>query len=224
MNVHDELPGSRPTGSSAVHPAGGDLLVDELSDDVLDVIVGGVTTDAARARVAAYDPGWPPATLNGSISVPPALFRQEALDRLSSPDQLDQLMRVADPKRWIALAAIGALVAGVVVWGFVGRIDSTVQADCVIIPRGGTYDVVTTSSGTVAEVLVQHGDQLAAGEEVAVVETVDGDAGRRRRARRRRGHRAAGQPRRLRPGRRPARQLPDAATSRSASSCTCRRP
>lgn len=107
--------------------------------------------------------------------MPPPLFRQEALDRLSSPDQLDQLMRVADPKRWIALAAIGALVVGVLVWAFVGRIDSTVQADCVIIPRGGTYDVVTTSPGTVTELLVQRGDQLTGDESVAVVETVDGD-------------------------------------------------
>jgi multidrug resistance efflux pump len=106
--------------------------------------------------------------------VPPTLFRQEALDRLSSPDQLDQRMRVADPKRWIALAAVGALVLGVLIWGFVGSIDSTVQADCVIIPRGGTYDVVTTSAGTVGDVLVSRGDQLQAGETVAVVDTVDG--------------------------------------------------
>ena len=56
--------------------------------------------------------------------MPPALFRQEALDRLSSPDQLDQLMRVADPKRWIALTAIGALIVGVLVWG-VRRAAST---------------------------------------------------------------------------------------------------
>ena len=43
-----------------------------------------------------------------------------------------------------------------------------------IIPRGGTYDVVTTSPGTVVELDVARGDQLASGETVAVVETVDG--------------------------------------------------
>ena len=48
------------------------------------------------------------------------------------------------------------------------------QADCVIIPKSGTYDIVTTSQGTVRDVLVQRGDQLAAGEPVAVVETIDG--------------------------------------------------
>ncbi|MGA1194869.1 MAG: hypothetical protein ACO36I_00070 [Candidatus Latescibacterota bacterium] len=34
------------------------------------------------------------------------IFRQAALDRLSSPDQLDQLMRVTTPKGWIALMAL----------------------------------------------------------------------------------------------------------------------
>jgi multidrug resistance efflux pump len=105
----------------------------------------------------------------------PGIFRQEALDRLSSPEQLDQLMRVADPKRWIALTAVGALLIGALIWGFVGRVESTVQADCVIIPKSGTYDVVTTTEGTVREVLVERGDQLAAGEPVAVIETVEGN-------------------------------------------------
>jgi multidrug resistance efflux pump len=106
--------------------------------------------------------------------VQPGIFRQEALDRLSSPEQLDQLMKVADPKRWIALTAVGVLLLGALIWGFVGRVESTVQADCVIIPKSGTYDIVTTTEGTVRDVLVQRGDQIAAGEPVAVVETIDG--------------------------------------------------
>ena len=106
--------------------------------------------------------------------VQPGLFRQQALDKLSSPDQLDQTMRVADPKRWIALAAIGALLLGALVWAFVGRIDTRTQATCVLVPRGGTYKIVTTTAGTVYDVLAQRGDRLDAGEPVAVVETVDG--------------------------------------------------
>ena len=83
-------------------------------------------------------------------------------------------MRVADPKRWIALTAVGVLLIGVLIWGFVGRVESTVQADCLIIPKTGTYDIVTTTEGTVRDVLVERGDQITAGQPVAVVETVDG--------------------------------------------------
>jgi len=106
--------------------------------------------------------------------VQPGIFRQQALDRLSSPDQLDQTMRIADPKRWIALAAVGVLLLGGLVWGFLGRIDSSVQAECVIIPRGGTYRVVTTTAGTVYDLFAERGDRLDEGEVVAVVQTIDG--------------------------------------------------
>jgi hypothetical protein len=48
-DVRDELAGT-VDGSSPSPP----LLADELSDDVLDVVVGGLSTDAALARAAAY--------------------------------------------------------------------------------------------------------------------------------------------------------------------------
>ena len=38
------------------------------------------------------------------------LFRQESLERLSSPEQLDQMMRVVSPKAWLPLTTIGFLV------------------------------------------------------------------------------------------------------------------
>lgn len=104
----------------------------------------------------------------------PGLFRQQALDRLSSPDQLDQMMRVASPKRWIALGAVGVLLVVALVWAFFGRIEQSVQAECVVIPRGGTYKVVSPTAGTVYDVLVERGDHLDAGAAVAVIETPDG--------------------------------------------------
>ena len=40
------------------------------------------------------------------------IFRKVALERLSSPEQLDQLLQVTDPKGWMALGAL-ALRQGV---------------------------------------------------------------------------------------------------------------
>ena len=51
--MRDELP--LPTGSSPSSAGDDGLLTDELPDAVLDVIVGGLTTDAALARAAIYD-------------------------------------------------------------------------------------------------------------------------------------------------------------------------
>jgi hypothetical protein len=35
-----------------------------------------------------------------------SLFREEAMDKVLSPDELDRLMRVTDPKGWLALIAL----------------------------------------------------------------------------------------------------------------------
>ena len=37
------------------------------------------------------------------------IFRQQALDRLSNPEQLDKLMQVVSPKDWLPLSALAVL-------------------------------------------------------------------------------------------------------------------
>ena len=39
-----------------------------------------------------------------------SLFREEAVDKMLSPDDLDRLMRVTDPKGWLALIGLVALL------------------------------------------------------------------------------------------------------------------
>ena len=43
------------------------------------------------------------------------LFRQKTLDRVSSPEQLHDYMRVTNPAIWMLLGAVVALLAGLLV-------------------------------------------------------------------------------------------------------------
>ena len=56
------------------------------------------------------------------------LFRKKSVDKVSSPEQLNEYIRVANPGVWMVLAAIVILLAGVVVWGFIGHLDTTLEA------------------------------------------------------------------------------------------------
>lgn len=56
------------------------------------------------------------------------LFRKTSIDRVNSPEQLNQYIRVARPGVWITLSAVILLLAGVVVWGVLGTIETTVHA------------------------------------------------------------------------------------------------
>ena len=63
------------------------------------------------------------------------LFKKSNLDRISSPEQLRDYVRVANPGIWMVISAIVILLAGVVVWGFIGKIDTTMPA--AIVTDGG---------------------------------------------------------------------------------------
>ena len=53
------------------------------------------------------------------------LFKKSSMDKVSSPEQLQDYVRVANPGLWMVLSAIVILLAGVIVWGFIGKIDTT---------------------------------------------------------------------------------------------------
>ena len=56
------------------------------------------------------------------------LFRKKSVERVSSPEQLNEYIRVANPSTWIVLIAIVILLAGVVVWGVIGHLETTLPA------------------------------------------------------------------------------------------------
>ncbi len=97
------------------------------------------------------------------------LFRKVALERLSSPEQLDSLMRVITPRSWLALAPLLGLLLLAVLWGWFGTIPTKVLAKCILLNPTGLQDVTSLSSGRVTEMRVRVGDSITAGQEIARV-------------------------------------------------------
>ena len=64
------------------------------------------------------------------------LFRKNSLERVSSPEQLNDYVKVSSPGIWIILAAAIVLRIGACVWGIWGRLETTVPA--VVISKNGT--------------------------------------------------------------------------------------
>ncbi|HEV2438712.1 MAG TPA: hypothetical protein VGX97_01455 [bacterium] len=138
--------------------------------------------DASRSESSA-----PPDRAAGAAPSRPApgLFRQTALERLSSPDQLDRLMRVADAKGWIALAAMIALTLVVIVWAAFGQISTTVRGEGVLIREAGGFYVRPTVSGDVSQIAVTVGSIEPPGAIVATIHTATGSVAVRNRFRER---------------------------------------
>ncbi len=98
-----------------------------------------------------------------------ALFRKAALEKLSSPEQLDVLMRVTTPKGWLALTALGCVLALVVAWGVFGSIATRVDGRGILLRGEAVLDVTASSSGRLAEILVVPGDVIEEGQVIATI-------------------------------------------------------
>lgn len=53
------------------------------------------------------------------------------MERVSSPEQLDDYIRVTNPNVWIALCAVVFLLAGICVWGIFGRMDTVLDVGAI---------------------------------------------------------------------------------------------
>lgn len=98
---------------------------------------------------------------------PNPLFRRQALDQLSSPEQLDQLVRLTSPWAWLALLGLAGLLVAALLWGIFGRIPSITLAEGVLVRPGGVDRVVAMESGQVREMLAALGEAVQAGQVVA---------------------------------------------------------
>lgn len=55
------------------------------------------------------------------------IFRKSSIDRVSSPEQLNDYIRVTNPGVWLVLAAVIVLLMGACVWGIFGRLETKIS-------------------------------------------------------------------------------------------------
>jgi pyruvate/2-oxoglutarate dehydrogenase complex dihydrolipoamide acyltransferase (E2) component len=104
------------------------------------------------------------------------LFRQAALERLAAPEALDTVMAVTGPRSWIALAAVGLLLAAALTWGIGGRLRVEVTADGACV-RGRPIHIVAPAVGQIVELLVTEHATVTRGQPVARVQSASPSGG-----------------------------------------------
>jgi HlyD family secretion protein len=95
------------------------------------------------------------------------VFRKVSLERLSSPEQLDQLMFVTDSRGWIILLAFAIVLLTAVVWGILGSVPQNVSGMGILVKSGGVAEVIALAGGRIADVAVSAGDVVSEGQVVA---------------------------------------------------------
>ncbi len=64
------------------------------------------------------------------------LFRQNSLDKISSPEQLNDYISVTSPGIWMLLSGIVLVLVGALVWCTFGKLETRIKVPAVV--NGGT--------------------------------------------------------------------------------------
>lgn len=65
-----------------------------------------------------------------------SVFRQNNIEHVSAPEQLNDYIKATSPGIWIILAAVAVLLTGFIVWGTVGTLET--KLDVAAVSDSGT--------------------------------------------------------------------------------------
>ncbi|MEU3853482.1 HlyD family efflux transporter periplasmic adaptor subunit [Streptomyces sp. NPDC029554] len=102
-------------------------------------------------------------------------FRQQALAKLQSPEELDLPVRFARPQGWLVLSVTVVAMAAASVWAVTGSVASTVSAPAILTHGQGSYVLQSPVAGQVTAVLAEQGERLPANSPVLKVRTARGE-------------------------------------------------
>ena len=96
------------------------------------------------------------------------IFRKESLDQISSPEQLNDYLRVTNPAVWLVLTAVILLLAGMLLWASVASIDSFASGTAQV--QDGTMRIIFEDPQITKS--VQTGMTVTAGDASAQVSSI----------------------------------------------------
>lgn len=95
------------------------------------------------------------------------LFRKKSMERISSPEKLEDYMRVTNPGIWMVLTAVIVLLAGLIICASVGKVETRFPVEASV--SGGSASVLLDAD---TEYTVEEGMILRIGNRDTEIEYV----------------------------------------------------
>ena len=75
---------------------------------------------------------------------------KKALERITTPEQLTDYLRVTNPSIWVILAAVILLLGGLFAWSTVGNLETIANGTAVVENGTAQIMLIDTNKGTVS--------------------------------------------------------------------------
>jgi len=85
------------------------------------------------------------------------IFRQKSLDRIASPEQLNDYLRATKPGVWILLSVIILVLVAFFAWASIGRLETKVSGKAVVVDGKAEISILSDAEVT-AGMTVRMGD------------------------------------------------------------------
>jgi len=86
------------------------------------------------------------------------IFRKSTLEKMTAPEDLDELLQVNSARTWLLFSAVSMVIVGMLVWGFFGSITQKVKGFGIIKTYELPREVLSNRSGQVDSVFCKTGD------------------------------------------------------------------
>lgn len=97
------------------------------------------------------------------------LFRKEALESISTPEQLDRQVKIMRPKAWILYAAVVLAILTALIWSVTYQVTEGMEFSGIIFTNNNINRSIITRDCVVMDVLVTEGESVEIGSILAVV-------------------------------------------------------
>jgi multidrug efflux pump subunit AcrA (membrane-fusion protein) len=101
-------------------------------------------------------------------------FRQQALSKLQSPEEIDLPVRFARPQGWLVLAVTVVVMIAASAWAVTGTLTSTLGAPGILTHAQGSYVLQSPVAGQVTDVLAEEGARVSANAPLVKLRTAEG--------------------------------------------------
>ncbi len=101
-----------------------------------------------------------------------SLFRKNALDHLSSPEKLDQPLRLLRPGQWLLLLSLGGFCITITIWAVFGRLPVRISGKGLLIRSNSLTVVQSEAAGRILELNFTIGDCVKRGQLMARIDPV----------------------------------------------------
>ena len=91
---------------------------------------------------------------NKAVEDKQSLFRKEAIDHISSPEQLTDYLRVTNPGTWAILLIVIAILISIIAWSTIGTLETT--SDVKVVVKDHAAMVMSTSGAELTSGMQMH--------------------------------------------------------------------